>query len=250
MIYVDQSNAEQISQDFEADGFPFGAIPRDDHPDGRLEGMPIFGEQIELLPESQWLDTARATYERGGFIGQRVQLDANADAQGRNPTCWSKSLAQVCMYARGALGMPFVQLAGESLIPVTGGRVQGYYLDRALAWLMENGIASAEFVGGQNDYNMRHFKPGIEENRRLYVPLEGFDGGRDDPFAVTVTALCAGWPCYVASNKMRHAMCADGLVIEGNKLLPHCVNTWGPGRDLAIDHIDEVYVLRSFTYVE
>lgn len=248
-IRIDDDNYQQITEEAETlGGFPPGAIPRESSV-GELEGVPVFAEQIELLPESKWLDTTKETLASGRFIGQRVSLDANKDYQNSFPTCWAKSLAQAMTALMQAVGVN-VQLQGESLIGVTGGRVQGYYLDKALLWLLRHGIASDEYVP-LGEYNQRKWRAGWEQNAQQFMPLEGFDGGARDVWAETITGLNAGLGGYLAYNWARHALFADGLVIDGSKIGVHCVNTHGPGNDWTLYGKkaipDEIYFLRAGT---
>ncbi|MFA5056500.1 MAG: hypothetical protein WC485_00165 [Opitutaceae bacterium] len=248
---IDDSNWQQVIESAEAVGgfFP-GALPRESEIGG-LEGVPVFAERIELLPESRWPDVVRDTLARGGFIGQRLGLQSRSDYQNGFPTCWAKSAAQAVMGARFNAGLPFVQLQGESLIGVTGGRIQGYYLDKALTWMLKYGIASSEYVP-QHEYNRNRWKPGYEQDALQYMPLEGFDGGARDIWAETITALVDGHGCYAAYNWARHAVWLDGLVLDGNRIGVHTPNTHGPGNDWTLFGSkaipSELYVIRATTY--
>lgn len=253
-ITINDDNYQQVIDEAEqVGGFIPGAIPRESAVGGigdELGGVPVFAEQIELLPESRWLDATKETLQRGGFIGQRIQLDANKDYQNGYPTCWAKSLAQAMTALMRTVGVD-VQLQGESLIGVTGGRVQGYYCDKALLWLMRHGIASDEYVP-LGEYNQRRWREGWEQDAQRFMPLEGFDGGAQDPWGELVTGLNAGLGAYLAYNWARHAVFADGLVIDGSKIGVHIPNTHGPGNDWTLYGRkavpDELYFLRAGTF--
>ena len=250
MIRIDDDNALEIVTASQAAGFEAGYLPRESAV-GELEGVPVFSENVDLVPESKWLDMAKEVYARGGFIGQRIKLNPDADYQNGLSYCWAYSIAQCVMAIHQIMGLLQVQLAPESLSELTGGRNAGYYCDKAMQYVMRNGIAPREYVS-QYELNQRKWKPGWQDARGNFRVLEGFDGGARNIWAETISVLLYGWPCYVGYDWWRHAVMLDGIVLDGNKIGVHAVNTHGPGKDVALFGSKavpgELYVPRSVTY--
>jgi hypothetical protein len=230
-----------------ADGYGF--IPRQSKIG---EYAATFAESMPLIPESQWKQ--RIEEQRGKFPRQSYErVKPVLQNQNGLPYCWAYSLTQCVECLRASAGLPYVQLAPESLGGAVGWRRAGNSLDSALQYAVEHGIAARELVP-QYDLNPRNYKQGWQDDAKKHCVLEWFDGGAKDRWAETVTSLLSGLPCYVAYNWARHALMASELQIVDGQIAVYLNNTWPAGEgdswllkgNRAIP--DELYVLRSVTY--
>lgn len=228
-IFDDNSAAEVVSQ-LEGEGFLAGALPRQTAVGG-LEGVPVFAEQVPLIPESEWAGRIKEMTDNKLWIGDRWQSDPNADFQDGLGFCWAYSLAQATMAVRAAQGQPFVQLSPESLAECVNYRNQGYYLDRALEYAAKNGLATRATVP-QHAITERQWDAKYKEERTHFIPTEWWDIGGSDVWGETVTALLMGYGCYVGYDWASHAVWLDRIRIGSNgKVEVHTPNSHGPEQD-------------------
>lgn len=247
-LIVTDENSLKIITAMQADGFPPGCAE-----DGRFRSEPIgtysavYADEFPLIPESEVIERIKYVTANQGFIGQRWQPDPRAHFQSTFGWCWAYSLTQAVEGVRAGQGLPFVQLAPESLLELVNYRNQGYYCDRALEYAKQHGIAERALVP---QYSQNPVKWGdYRENAKQYVPLETWDCTQKEMRAQVRTALLCGDGVYGGWDKYRHAMWLDGMLLDGNKIRYHTPNTHGPGKDWALDsEPDEAFILRSATY--
>jgi len=251
-IHITDSNFREVVQRSQEAGFTVGALPRRSKVGG-LACAPVFAERVPLLPESQWKSRIREAEADGVYIGQRWQSDPNADYQNGFGYCWAYSLSQATMACRAAMGQPFVQLSPESLAECVGYRNRGYYLDDALAYASQHGIASRLFVP-QHKISKAQWSQQYLDDRKNYIPTEWYDLDGKDVWAATVTALIMGFGCYVGYDWWGHAVWLDRLRIGSNgKIEVHTPNSHGPGNDAWISGSRAIpsmgsFVLRNVTF--
>ena len=230
MILINDDNWQEVVQESQNQGFSVGALPRQTGI-GEMSCATVFAEQVPIIPESEWKPRIAEMTASGLFIGQRWKSDTKLDYQNGLGFCWAKSLAQACMAVRAAQNQPFVQLMGESLEECVGYRNKGYYLDRALEYANNRGIASIATVPHlkitQGEWN-----PQYAEERQSYMPLEWWDLGGKEVWAETITALLMGYGCYVGYDWWGHAVFLDMLRVNAKgQIEVHTPNTHGQGND-------------------
>ena len=243
-LYITDDNYADVVAESEANGFVAGALPRQTEVGG-LACAPVFAEQVPLIPQSEWNDRIARMTASGSFIGQRWKSDPKADYQNGLSFCWAYSLAQSGMAVRAIMSQPFVQLSAESLAECTGYRNAGYYLDRAIEYAANKGIASRLTVP-QNKITVSQWDPKYADERQNYMPLEWWDLGGKDVWAETVTALLQGWGCYVGYSWWRHAVFLDMLRVNNGKIEVHTPNSHGPGNDAWLSGSKAIPSMGSF----
>jgi hypothetical protein len=202
-----------------------GFMPRETE-FGKLEGVPMFADNIELIPESEWIDRIKAMEEAKAF--PRYLYEAKKPVhqyQDGHPLCWAYSLTQSVEMT----DENYAQLAPESIVGVAGWRDTGFYCDRAIQWAMEHGIAERSFVP-QYSLNPKAYKAGWEANAKRHRPVEWFDLGRS-MWREVVTALLCGFAVYTGYNRFGHAITLDSLVVKDGKIGVSSPNTWREGTD-------------------
>lgn len=206
-----------------------GFMPRETEY-GKLEGVPMFADAFELIPESEWPARISAMEEAKAWPRDRYR-EAKPVHQNQNGLsfCWAYSLTQSVEMTRVVAGDPYVQLAPETLGELTGWSNAGYYCDRALAYAKEHGIAAREYAK-QYSLDYRSFKEGWKENALLHRPVEAYDLGRD-MWREVVTALLTGFAVYTGYNRFSHAITLDSLVNDGGKIGVSSPNTWNGDKD-------------------
>ena len=249
-LYINDDNYLSVVEESEAAGFTAGALPRQTQI-GDLECAPVFAEHVPLIPESEWIGRIQQMTATGSFIGQRWTSDPKADYQNGFGFCWAYSLCQSAMAVRSFMSQPFIQLSPESLAECTGYRNSGYYLDRALEYASNKGIACRLTVP-QHKITKPQWNPQFEDERLSYIPLEWWDLGGKDVWAETVTALLQGYGCYVGYDWWRHAVFLDMLRVNNGKIEVHTPNSHGPGNDAWLAGSKAIpsmgsFVLRSMT---
>jgi len=254
MIRIDDdTNALEVIEGTQAAGHPPGCDPETGKfradPIGTYSG--IYTEAFPLIPESEWIDRIKTMTANGGFIGQRWQPDPKAHYQNGYPICWAYSGCQSIEAAMIGQGAQFVQLSPESLLGVCGNKMVGFYIDRAMAWAKEHGIAERRLVP-QYKNNERDWSPEWKQNAINYRPLESWDCDGRDMKAQLVTALLCGCGGWGGLNWAGHAVYFDGLVLDGNKIGVHTPNSHGPGKDWTLFGAkaipDELIIIRSVTF--
>lgn len=252
-LFIDDNNFQEVVDASVAAGFEAGALPRQTQI-GELACALVFSEHIPIIPPEEWVPRIKDMQAAGGFIGQRFQPDPKAHYQNGTPLCWAFSLGEAIEGVIVSMGQPYRLLAPESILGVCNYRKQGFYLDRALEWVAEHGMARREFVPQMYSSNPREWKQGWEQDALNNVALEWFDLGGKDVWAETVTALLSGFGCYVGYDWWSHAVFLDQLAVnDKGQIVVHSPNSHGPGNDVWLTGNKAVpsmgsFVLRSVTY--
>ncbi len=248
MLRITDQNYRQYAQAAQHAGL-CGALPRKSQI-GSLTYARPYAEVIDLIPESKYGEY----YEqmKGKFPRQRKEkYNPALQYQGPHPLCWAYALAQHLECVRAKENLMYIQLAPESITGVCGYQDIGYYLDKALGWITESGMAPRSLVP-QYNLNESSWDKTYKERARDFIPLERFDLGTKDMWAEIMTALLTGDSVYLAYNWWRHALNAEELVLEDNEYKLWLPNTHGAGQDVLLSGSkkipDEAYVVRSITY--
>jgi hypothetical protein len=217
---------------------------------GKLSYARPYAEVMELIPPSQYESRFNAMI--GRFARQRWErFNPIHQNQGPNPLCWAYSLAQHFEAVRAKMGLPYVQLAPESILGCNGYRNIGGFLDRALEWVSSNGMAPRSLVP-QYAINPNTWNPEYKSAALNVVPLERFDLGTVDMWAECMTALLNGDSIYLAYDWLAHAMCGMELQKKGNEYGLWFPNTWKPEDTMLVfgqkKVPSEAYVVRAATY--
>jgi hypothetical protein len=250
MIELHDGNFDEFCENIKASNpHLLGAIPRESICGGLAYAGP-YAESFPILPKSKWMSAYDAMI--GRFARQKyAEYNPVHQNQGPHPLCWAYSLIQHIEMVLAKMRMSYVQLAPESILGCNGFRDQGGYLDVALKWIKEHGIAPRSLVP-QYAIQERLFDPSYKDVALGRIALEVFDLGTVDMEAECTTALLDGDSIYMAVNRMSHAMSLAELQKKGDELAFWTPNTWSledsilfSGRNKAPD---EAYVVRAVSY--
>lgn len=185
---------------------------------------------IVIVPESQWKARIEEMQAKGLFARQIFEASNPFQAdQGKLNYCWAFSLTQTIELNRVAAGLPYIELAAESLGGDVSYRNAGNAIDSAIAYAAAHGIASRSFVD-HGCISPSGFRQGWEKNAVNFRPIEWWDVGANDMWAESVTVLLTGKPLYVGYDWWGHAVMLDELVIVGDEVCVSGPNTWGKGQ--------------------
>lgn len=249
MIFIHEGNWAEFAEQAHSVPGLCGAFPRRT-PTGGLYCARPYAEVMELIPESQY--ASRYDVMIGKFSRQqKAQHNPQLHNQGNHPLCWCFSLAQHAESVRAKMGLPYIQLAPESIAGTYGFRDQGGALDDAIAYVQSHGIAPRSMVPL---YNLKPsiWSAGWEQKSLDVVPLEIYDLGTKDMYAECMTALLTGDSIYFGINWLGHAMNFEEIQKVGNEYCFWTPNTWGQGQDMLLAGRkkipDDAFVVRQVTY--
>lgn len=252
MIIIDDTNAAEFARSVhEESSHLCGTIPRKSEI-GSLDYARPYADVMELIPESEYASRYDAMV--GHFARQKKDsYNPKLQNQDGHPVCWKYSLAQHLESVRANMGLPYYQLAPESISGTFGFADRGGACDDAIAWVKEHGVASRQIVP-QYNFNPSSWPAEWKNDALNCVALEVFDLGTKDMWAETMTALLTGESVYYGINWLRHAMNAEELQKVGNEYCVWTPNTWGAGQDMLLKGskkiFDEAFVVREVTYAK
>jgi hypothetical protein len=230
-----------------------GYMPRESEY-GKLEGVPMFADAFDLIPESEWPTRIAAMAQDKAWPRDRYreQIPIHQNQNGLS-FCWAYSLVQAVEMCRAVAGLKYHQLAPETLGSLVGWTNSGYYCDKALSFAQVHGIAGREFAK-QYSLNSGSYVQGWQQNALLHRPAEVYDLGRD-MWREVVTALLSGFAVYTGYNRFRHAITLDSVVNQGGKIGVSSPNTWNGEQDRwtlfgSVAIPDEAYAIRSVVFSE
>jgi hypothetical protein len=199
---------------------------------GDLPFAAVYADAVPLIPEVEWPErvadmTAKKLWPEDAYQRFNPRLKYQ-DGLGY---CWTYSLAQNLEVVRAINNLPYVELGPESLGGDVGWRNRGNYLDSALRYCAEHGMASREFIP-DHEINPRNFKDGWEQDAQLYKPVEWWDGGAKDMWHEAVTMLLSG-SCvpWIGLNWWSHAITYTRLEYVRGELCAYTPNSHGAGQD-------------------
>jgi len=228
MIEIGDGNyREFVDQHLQrADGV-VGALPRK-VPLGNLAcARPYADSGAPMIPQAEWADRIRAMEAAKAWAADvKASTGAKDLDQDGLPYCWAYSLTDCVETVRATQGLPYVELAPESLGGCVNYRSVGNSLDDALAWAAKHGIAPRSLVPA---HNLRVQSWGAEWQKQAanHVPLEWWDLGAKSMWGETVSVLLTGGVVYAGYDWWGHAVKLDKLVLVGSEVCVSGPNSWG-----------------------
>lgn len=230
-----------------------GPLPRQCYRDADVEGAPE-------TPLEQWPDLiADLERRRGTLLHVFRDSPLKVKDQKQLGYCHAASPTGAFELLRESQGLPYVELSlGSVGGPVTGYRNEGAWIIDDLQQVVEQGIASTEFVP-MLQVSRSGWKPGAVENAQLHRAEEFWRLSRRNVLQ-TGSALLAGFPVCVGLNWWGHAVTLVRVIDAYRQLAATnwrryrfgFLNSWGLSygdqgyAELEGDHMiaDEQYVLR------
>lgn len=226
---IDDTNWRSFVAHERGSGILAGALPRETP----LGGLPCAtaGEPVPIIPEVEWKEriaemTAKKLWPQDAYDACSPALQY----QDGLPYCWAFSFAQTIEVVRASCGLPYIQLAPESLGGVVNYRNVGNSLDSTIAWASRHGLCRRSMVPDLSR-NPKEWTAGWQDDCLNFVPEEWFDLGSTDVWAEAVSALLGRLPPYVGLSWWGHAVAYTKLVVEGGEVCPYTPNTHGKGQD-------------------
>ncbi len=219
-------------------------------------GLPLLGDVMEVIPESQWKAIIEAKNASGGMLHQLVRY---VHDQNGEPSCVSNAFA-------GAHEIKQVELAGAALLvplaPISlyrrvGSPRSGSSLTSNMREMLSIGIlpldtpenrAKFPHTSPHNGYGVRP-PSGWEATANLFRNGEWVD---IESFAEFVTALLCGHPVIYARSG--HCILAIGLIYRNGQLYVVYLNSWGDWGGPLNEHFsygvgfDSLRVAKSASY--
>jgi hypothetical protein len=179
---------------------------------GELACATPLADAMALIPQSQWKGQIAAITEAKRWpqdTWDRLKLPH--DSQDGLNYCWAWALKRCVQHDFLQRFGVFVDLAPESLGGSVSWRNAGNYLDDAILWASEHGIARREFVP-MHQIDPRRFKGDWEADALQIRPVEWWELGKRDMLAEVVTALLCGFTVYAGYRWWSHAIALTRLV--------------------------------------
>ncbi len=194
---------------------------------GEMPGVPRFRDVVQPIPRADWGKWIEAITADGAWSNDvRRRNGGKVKDQNGYGYCWAYAATEAVEDARLAAGVPWEELAPESLGGAVGWVNEGNTLDSCLAYMKAHGIASRPFIPYLQDKKPHpsNFKAGWEEDGKKHIPLEWYDVGSKEE---AVTALCLGYSLYVGLLWWSHAIKVGKLRMSGNKIDWEFLQSWG-----------------------
>jgi hypothetical protein len=232
MLLIGEHNYQEHVDESERRGHADGCLRRLYTPGSCYRAKPA---TFRPFPESEWTDRIRAM--KGRFLGdlERAAKLPNKD-QGKLKYCWAFSLAACLESLRLRQGLPYCDLAAESLGGSVGFQNVGNSLDAAIAFAAKQGICRRSFVS-PGCIDSSRFLDGWQVDAIRHLPVQWDDLEAGDPWALTVTAILQGDPVYAGYDWWRHCVKLTGLDIVDNEIVVEFRNPWGNWGDNGYAHL-------------
>lgn len=207
--------------------FKSGALPRQTA-FGKLKGVPVFRDVIEIIPESEWL----SLIPKQDGLRQCVppcyghESEQGIYDQDGVGSCASEAKDQSMSIIRVAKGLRWVEFnPWGTYYTVSGGVDRGSTLDDNIAFAMERGCFPESIWPRSKGWRAKPSDAAYEAAYD-YRLLEVFDIETREEAG---TALLKGWPVYYGSNG--HAKVFVRLTEDGNTCIyaNSWALTWGDG---------------------
>lgn len=209
-----------------------GLLPRELPMGGVVCAAPL-SEAMPLIPKIEWADRIKAMDASRGWVNDRRRaLSARLgksvvkDQDGLG-YCHVFALTNCVEALRDREGLPYVELAPESLGGVVGWQNAGGMMDADIAWAARHGIAARKFCPPWK-HNPTQFVAGWQESAVLHAPTEWFElGSSGDMWGEVVTALLLGMPLYAGWAWWSHSVMGGKLVVIDGEVCLEIENSWG-----------------------
>jgi hypothetical protein len=206
-----------------------GVMPRD-VPMGGLACATPFSESVSLIPRNEWDDRIKAMNAAQAFPNQRRKALSKAlgksvvkDQDGLN-FCHLFALTNCVESNRQSQGLPYIELAPESMGGVVNWSNSGGYMTADIQYATQHGIAPRSFCPPYK-HSPGSFQDGWQDAAKLHVPLEWFELGHQDIEAECITALLLGYPVYGGWDWWSHSVMLGALVDANHWEIE---NSWRP----------------------
>jgi hypothetical protein len=209
-------------------GYQLGCLPRQTAV-GSILCAPPADEVFPAFPQNEWIDRHNAMKGRYAFDLMRA-AGAPVKDQGRLNFCWGEALTQGVEADRVGQGLPYVELAAESLAGAVNCKNAGYSIDSAAAYAAAHGIARRELVPLWS-INPSQWQGDWKADALLHCPTKYRDLDGKNVWANTVTAILCGRTVAAGIHwgSGGHALCYGALDLVDGQLVPVARQSWGPG---------------------
>lgn len=184
-------------------------------------------KQVTDVPQSQWADMIRAG---AGLKSFNKPLPAK-DQDGLS-LCWCYGSTRAVEYRRQLEGLPYLQLAPESIdVEVNGGRNEGGYASQAFDAIQAKGICEQSFLPAVNSLKYKQWKTGWQDNAASHEVVDWFqlDNTGNVSFADVMTCLLNDSPVAAGLDWWGHLVCFVAPVLLSNGTFGVLFqNSWGP----------------------
>jgi hypothetical protein len=206
-----------------------GCYPRET-PLGEVDGARLYRgeEDFPLVPEEEWPERIEEMTAKRLWPQDRYDdMNPRHKYQDGLRYCWIYSGAQAAEMTMACQHRKYVELAPESCGGAVNWRNSGYYIDHALSYWAEHGMASRAFCP-DHVITPSKFKDGWEDDAELTVPTETIDVGMDREHnwrmacSMLFTGILVPW---TGLDWWRHAVTFGKLAIERGEVVPYTRNT-------------------------
>lgn len=162
-------------------------------------------------------------------LRDKIWWDLDLEDQNGFNYCWTFSATQAHMLARECAGLPRVVLSAAELGgTITGGSNRGGGLDEALAGLMLLGQVSTSVVAN-DQINPRTYPKDVAAEAKCRRVVQAYDCLSSQVFEKLASGILRGRPGAFGMywGRGAHALCAMGLVKQGNDWALDVLGSWG-----------------------
>lgn len=173
-----------------------------------------------VIPTAQWEPFS---------LRDKIWWNLDDEDQDGENYCWCFSAVQSEMLARECAGLPRKLLSASGLGGfLTGGQNRGGGLDEALGGLMTVGTVTTDVVPNGNQ-NPRTYPKDFQAKAKERRIVQAYDCLQSNVFEKLASGILSGRPGAFGMNWGRgaHALCAMGLVRQGNDWALDILGSWG-----------------------
>lgn len=230
---IDDSNAAQHAGDFDQGGEERqrGRIARDYSavPHGSMGFAAPFS--LPIIPRGEWAGRiAKMEAEKSRLSD--VVLRAGIPSLDQNGTnyCWCNAVVTAIETLRCAANDKNVRLSPASVAaPIKGYRNQGGWGGDALSYIVEHGVAAAEFWPANYWQSSKYDNEDSRTSRARHKVTEWWDL-KPRSFDQLMTCLLLRIPVPIGLNWWHHEVCAmDPVNLGGGQFGARIRNSWGDG---------------------
>ena len=185
------------------------------------------GIQIaQTIPRSEWHDRIKAG--QGTFLSDLLkQKGFHAKDQNGLNYCWAYGSTRAVEAARCKEGLPFVDLAPESVGgPPSNWRNTGGYASEAFDQLQNAGACESSFLDAPHSLKHNNWKAGWQDNAKQHQAVVWQEIGTD--FDQVITCLLSRRPVAAGLDWWEHLVCfLDPVILPDGSVGVLFQNSWG-----------------------
>lgn len=210
-----------------------GCLPREEYNGPVCASAPDDSDLIDWAEFPDRIADMERTKSSLKYIWQDSQIGVLNQRQ--TNYCWAFASVTALMVERAVMNLPFVRLSPSSVAgPITGYQNVGGYVEAALQWMIDHGVATEEFVP-QTTLSRSDYKTGWQNNATMYKVAQWEDVGRNKQRQIS--KILQRKPLSCAFMFMSHAIMLLN-VTDDNPRLPannpnrygyEPLNSWGDG---------------------